>query len=162
MESDSTIDRVFVYGSLRPEFANPMSRWLSSLSTCLGVGWIGGELYDLGDYPGLVLVEEAGAARVTGAVLQLNPGECGRVLARLDEYEQVQSGAADTGEYTRRQVEIFMEDTSWLQVWVFVYNRSVHGLKRIESGDYIQYCIDHDPARFTWTDRLVPPDEGSS
>ena len=150
---------VFVYGSLRPEFANPMSRWLSSHSTSLGMGWIEGFLYDLGDYPGLIMKGHPPFTKVIGTVMRLKTKVVSRVLSRLDEYEHVQTHASEEAEYFRKRVTVMMNGGTCQTAWVFIYMRSIEGLRRIESGDYVQYCMEQDPSRFTRMDRLVPPDE---
>ena len=92
---------VFVYGTLRRGGSNDINR-LHPAPQFLGAARIQGRLFDLGDYPGLLLA--AGQGGASGAVL----GELYAVSAQLesvlDRIEGIR-GAADD-EYFRRSIPV--------------------------------------------------------
>jgi len=108
--------RIFVYGSLRRKQGN--SHWMTNAQ------WLGEHhvenyaLYSLGHYPGVVPGE--------GAVL----GEVYRIDAStLSELDALRTKG---GEYKRQLIR-----TPYGSAWMYVYQRSVDGLTRIESGDWL-------------------------
>lgn len=88
-----------------------------------------GQLYDLGDYPGLL----PGKGQVNGEVYRvLNP----QVWSILDPYEDYFPENETDSLYVRRQVELI--DGTGL-VWTYIYNRSVSDSHRIDDGDWRRY-----------------------
>jgi gamma-glutamylcyclotransferase (GGCT)/AIG2-like uncharacterized protein YtfP len=95
---------VFVYGTLRRgeerdiNCLTPAPRWLASAS-------VEGVLYDLGEYPGLVLGRASGPGqtKVKGDVYEI----AGELEPLLDEIEGV--APQPNGEYARRQVLVYLE-----------------------------------------------------
>ena len=95
---------VFVYGTLRRgeqrdiNFLTPAPRWMGPAS-------VEGVLYDLGEYPGLVLGLEPvpGQTKVKGEVYEI----AGGLERLLDEIEGV--APQPNGEYARRQVLVHLE-----------------------------------------------------
>jgi gamma-glutamylcyclotransferase (GGCT)/AIG2-like uncharacterized protein YtfP len=95
---------VFVYGTLRRgeqrdiNCLTPAPRWLGSAS-------VEGVLYDLGEYPGLVLGHEPGSGQthVKGDVYEI----AGELEPSLDEIEGV--APQPNGEYAKRQVLVHLD-----------------------------------------------------
>ncbi|ATZ10408.1 gamma-glutamylcyclotransferase family protein [Erwinia amylovora] len=109
--------RIIVYGSLRRKQGN--SHWMTNAQ------WLGDHpidgyaLYNLGHYPGVV----TGDGRVYCEVYRID-------AATLGELDALRTKG---GEYRRELVS-----TPYGSAWLYVYQRSVLGKKRIESGDWLQ------------------------
>ena len=87
--SDSNAVYVFVYGTLRRGDSNDINK-LKPAPVWLGYGTVRGSLYDFGDYPGIVLPDEASAVdessqQVLGEVYRASPA----LLPVLDEIEML-------------------------------------------------------------------------
>lgn len=117
---------VFVYGSLRRGGANAMER-LFPRAEFVGAARARGRLYDLGEYPGL-LVDEACAA-VVGEVYEVDE----ETVRELDEFEA-------TADYVRRLIAVSFEDRAE-SCWVYEPPTEVcRRCELIASGDWIEYA----------------------
>jgi gamma-glutamylcyclotransferase (GGCT)/AIG2-like uncharacterized protein YtfP len=116
---------LFVYGSLRPEVKNKWSRFLSESGKRIGSCSAPGILYDLGDYPALVLSVDGGD-RVQGETYEIDHP---RTWERLDGYE----GA----EFERRLISVRRSNDTEMDSWAYVYRGDASGKPRILSGDYL-------------------------
>lgn len=119
---------VFVYGTLRRGEANDITR-LQPVPRYLGQARIGGLLYDLGPYPGLVL---GGAGQVLGEVYAVAP-ELERQLDVIEEVAPVPSG-----EYARRQVELVLDGRRLRCLVYEIDPQRVRGWPCIATGDWLQ------------------------
>lgn len=129
---DAEPRHVFVYGTLRPVLASGEPRLLVEALQEAGPATVQGQLYDLGDYPGLV----AGPGTVHGELLVIaTAGE----LAALDAYEECGPPAPL---FRREQTAAQRPDGTSLVVWVYRYCRQVVGAKLIPAGDYARYLRD--------------------
>jgi gamma-glutamylcyclotransferase (GGCT)/AIG2-like uncharacterized protein YtfP len=77
---------LFVYGTLRFEYPNPLALKLKSQAIFIDEGSAPGVLYDLGWYPGAVFNADA-RTRVIGEIYALGNAE--RLMAQLDDYEAI-------------------------------------------------------------------------
>ena len=77
---------LFVYGTLRFEYPNPLAVKLKSQAIFICKGSAPGVLYDLGWYPGAVFNDDV-RTRVIGEVIALGNAE--RLMAQLDDYEAI-------------------------------------------------------------------------
>ena len=108
--------RSFVYGSLRRKLGT--SHWMTNAQ------WLGDHhvenyaLYNLGHYPGVV----PGEGSVVGEVYRIDAS----TLSELDALR------TKGGEYKRQLIQ-----TPYGSAWMYVYQRPVDGLTRIESGDWL-------------------------
>ena len=128
-------DKLFVYGSLMGGIQSPIATYLKSKSTFLGEGFVYGQLYDIGKYPGLVEDNQA-KSKVLGHIFQLsNPTE---MLPNLDYYECVGEGFAAPNEYRREAITVHLKGKKEF-CWAYLYNASTTHLKQIESGNYLAY-----------------------
>ena len=127
-------DFLFVYGTLRSDSGHPMNRLLEGFGGRVGLGRVGGVLYDLGSYPGAVETAEAGAF-VRGEVYLLR--DPGRNLEALDRYEELDGEKPQSGEFRRGRIAVELDDGTTVEAWIYLYNRPTAGLARIPSGDYV-------------------------
>ncbi len=126
----TSIDTIALYGSLMRGFGAMEALGIANALSFAGPAVIEGELYDLGDYPGL----RPGAERVLAELYSiLDVG----VLQQLDEFEGVVSGRPDESFYLRKRVRL-VEPTGQ-HAWVYVYNREPTPKARIDSGDWRAY-----------------------
>ena len=119
---------VFVYGSLRRGNARSMSQRFPN-SKFIGEAKVSGSLYDLGEYPGLLLNESN--SLVMGEAYEVDD----EILNQLDEFEASSS-------YLRQQVEISLganKRTGW--IYVPESNSEIYSHRiLITSGDWLEYA----------------------
>ena len=125
---------LFVYGTLRRNFAHPMGRLLARQARYLGSAHVAGRLYRVGHYPAFTPSRQAGEW-VVGDLYDLagSPG----LLARLDRYEGL-SALVALAEYRREVLPAQLADGSYRLAWVYLYNRPVSRLPRLVSGDFLR------------------------
>jgi gamma-glutamylcyclotransferase (GGCT)/AIG2-like uncharacterized protein YtfP len=117
---------VFVYGSLRSGNAHSMSQRFPD-SKFVAAAKVSGRLYDLGEYPGLLLSETD--STVVGEVYEVDDV----LLQELDEFEA-------SSNYLRRQVTISLADQTKTG-WAYEPDLQFYSLGRlIESGDWLEYA----------------------
>lgn len=108
-------DVLFVYGSLRSEFDNPMVRMLRAEAESLGPATVRGSIFRVGAYPAFQ-PEPDGVVR--GERWLLRDPE--KTLAVLDEYEGP--------EYPRVLLD---------GMWIYTYEGAIDPGLRIASGDFL-------------------------
>lgn len=123
---------LFVYGTLRAGSPHPMAAYLRAHATHAGRATMRGRLYDLGDYPGAALSDDA-ADVVFGDVFELDAATADRVMAELDDYEGM--NVADPA-YARVEAEAVLESGETVKCWVYVYVFPAEHLAQIVSGDW--------------------------
>lgn len=125
---------LFVYGTLRPEIGAGPARYLKEWAGCIGPGRARGQLYNIGDYPGM-LPASAESEWVWGEVYLI---EKPAMLYRLlDAYEGCDDSFPAPHEYYRGCVEVELAGGSRLMAGCYWYAWPVVGLERIISGDYV-------------------------
>ena len=88
---------------------------------------IAGDLFDLGEYPGL----RRGEHRVIGELYALlNPD----IIERLDDFEGFRPADVSSSLYLREQIEL--TDPGATTAWIYVYNRVPDACARIMNGDW--------------------------
>lgn len=128
---------LFVYGTLRQAHQNPMARVLEHEARYVGQGHIRGVLYDLGEYPGAVCIEE-GNQRVYGDLYGIP--DRSNLLAIMDDYEGIAQPHSSYNEYRRVTTNVvIMPDKKILKAWVYEYIGNSANLPKIEGGDYLQF-----------------------
>ncbi|MBO0952741.1 gamma-glutamylcyclotransferase family protein [Fibrella forsythiae] len=121
---------LFVYGTLRNTYDNPMAQLLRQQAVLIGHGYVPGRLFDLGWYPGATY-EPDSPYRVWGDVFELTDES---VLNQLDEYEGIEDHPDD--EYARRNVPVQMNnEVVACQMYVFLKADGQQTL--LESGNYL-------------------------
>lgn len=131
-------DRLLVYGTLRPGFANPMSAWLAANAEWIGPSSLPGRLYDLGGYPGLAL-DGADSQPVIGDLYRIPaPRE---TWPLLDQYEDASTETPSLGEF-RREIRPVSSprDSCAVQAWVYIYQGTQRPLRSVPGNDYLAYC----------------------
>ncbi len=133
---------LFVYGTLKREytglFGRDMRDRLHRESRFLGPATMGGRLYDLGSYPGVLDPLEPGDI-VHGEVVELlDPAES---LIWLDSYEGILPGALAASEYRREQRPVRLPqngqaNVTELTAWVYIYARDVAGVRSVDGGNW--------------------------
>lgn len=129
-------DKLFVYGSLLHNFNSVIGQFLKSNAHFLGEVYVKGVIFDLGQYPGLV-VNPNGDKLVYGHLLQLSAPE--QVFVTLDNYEGIQPERPGHSEYRRALIELESNAMQIDQAWSYVYNLPTTGLKEIPSGNYVTF-----------------------
>lgn len=127
---------LFVYGTLRSGLENPMSYFLSRHADLVGRGSFRGRLYDAGRYPCAVPSDDERDS-VAGDIFALKD-DGGQALHLLDEYEGCNPENPDRGLYIRTRAEVNIEGSKMVLAWIYIYNRSLKGLKAVPSGDYLK------------------------
>jgi gamma-glutamylcyclotransferase (GGCT)/AIG2-like uncharacterized protein YtfP len=128
---------LFVYGTLRPEYAPEEVADVVRELAIVGEGTIQGVLYDLGSFPGVVLDAHT-TRRVSGTVFRLP--ETGNLLSRLDEYEEYFSDAPDRSQFIRRLRSVELADSRAVECWVYEFNGETGAAVVIENGVYSRQC----------------------
>jgi gamma-glutamylcyclotransferase (GGCT)/AIG2-like uncharacterized protein YtfP len=110
---------LFIYGTLHPnrapaEIASAVRRLKS-----LGPATIHAKLYDLGEYPGIVL-DHSASHTVAGELFAVPDAE---TLTLLDAYEDFRPHDPAHSLFLRTQTTATLPDGSSLTCWVYVYNR---------------------------------------
>ncbi|MBD1364620.1 gamma-glutamylcyclotransferase [Mucilaginibacter sp. ZT4R22] len=123
---------LFVYGTLLQN-DNQFGRYLTQHCNFIITGKIAGILYDIGEYPGLVIDKNAGY--VFGSVYQIHNTH---VLSEIDSYEGVGAIEEQPNLYLRINHPIETAE-GIIEAWLYVYNLPVDGRPQIVSGDYMEY-----------------------
>jgi gamma-glutamylcyclotransferase (GGCT)/AIG2-like uncharacterized protein YtfP len=112
---------LFVYGTLRRCFDNPMARTLRANAEFAGEAVVEGTVYQVHPrYPGLI----PGLGLAEGELYRLkNFG----VLEELDRYEGCSAEDPLPHEYRRDEMAAVLPDGSSVTAWVYVYQRDVTG-----------------------------------
>jgi gamma-glutamylcyclotransferase (GGCT)/AIG2-like uncharacterized protein YtfP len=122
---------LFVYGTLLSTAGHPMGVRLQRQARLVGEASIGGRLYSLGRYPGLVETADAGA-RVHGEIYALaNPAAA---LKWLDAYEGIVPGDHDENDYVRTERAVRLPSGEEIAAWVYLYRKDVCRFPAIPDG----------------------------
>ncbi len=134
---DTTSHNLFVYGSLRSGFKNPVYEYLTQYFTYVGEALVKGQFYDAGTHP--VAIASNNDDMIIGELYRLNnEEEFSWAFEQLDDYEGVNVEVGETPLYKRALVQVFQADKI-IEAWVYWFNGSVDNLKKIETGDLVQY-----------------------
>jgi gamma-glutamylcyclotransferase (GGCT)/AIG2-like uncharacterized protein YtfP len=129
--------KLFVYGSLRSGFRNPVYAYLTKYFHLLGEAVVKGKLYDLGEYPAAAATDED--KFISGELYSINnPSEFSWAIGQLDDYEGLNTEEGETPLYKRKEVIAYQNGESHT-AWIYWYNKDLAGAPEIESGDLMQY-----------------------
>ena len=129
---------LFVYGTLREDVGHEMYHVLASHAVFVGAATVRGELYSLGEYPGLVPSQDT-TDLIKGELYEIGTDALEHTLSVLDDYEGLGPGDPLPHEYRRELVPVTLDDGRHLDAWAYVVNRSLEGLGRIRSGDFAEW-----------------------
>ena len=121
------MEKLFVYGTLRP---GGRAEEKMSAFRHLGKATVGGNLYSLGWYPGLVLGEEG---EVTGDIYGVPESS----FPALDDYEGCAAHSPKPHEYERVRADVKFEDGQSVTAWIYDYRAEVEPANLISSGDWL-------------------------
>src|SRR5579872_5917669 len=103
-------DYLFVYGTLRKRYDLKLKDRVADGLKYVGQAKIGGTMYDIGSYPGVV--RDRSGREVIGDVFEVS--DPGTVFKVLDKYE----GA----EFVRKKGKVQMRKGGGLNAWVYWYD----------------------------------------
>lgn len=135
---ETTPEYIFVYGTLRQNSQHPMYTRLAQQADFVADAWFVGKLYRVSYYP-CVIPSESATDRVLGELYQIRHLA---LLAQLDDYEECSDSHPDPKEYRREKRFVHTANGERVLAWVYLYNRSVHDLVQITSGDFLQSDAD--------------------
>lgn len=112
---------LFIYGTLHPNRAPRAIAAAARRLTSIGRATIRARLYNLGQYPGIVL--DPAAAPILGELFTVPDDQ---TLAALDAYEDFRPHDPANSLFLREKAVVTLDDGSDQSCWVYVYNRSPH------------------------------------
>lgn len=128
---------LFVYGSLRRGFQNPMFQYLSKHFEFCGNGKVRGKLFDLGEYPAAVPATDD--SLIIGELyVAKSEDEFNWAMSQLDDYEGVNPEEGEVQLYKRETTTVFSTQGE-VTAWIYWYNGDVAGKPLIESGDVMDF-----------------------
>lgn len=129
-------DYLFIYGTLLPEYApNEIADTVRRLSY-VGPAYVHGRLYDLGEYPGVIL-DASSQTKISGHLFRLPQDQS--VLKSLDSYEEFEPGNLEESLFVRKQTTVTLDEGRAIQCWIYVYNRDPGAAPLVLSGDYTNH-----------------------
>ena len=135
--TNSAVFQLFVYGSLRSGFHNPMYEYISRFFTLVGKAKVKGKLFDLGEYPAAIPADED--VFIIGELyIAKNQQEFSWAIGQLDDYEGLDVEEGETPLYERKVTEVHINDKV-THAWVYWYNGDVSSKPVIASGDMLEY-----------------------
>jgi gamma-glutamylcyclotransferase (GGCT)/AIG2-like uncharacterized protein YtfP len=135
-------DLLFVYGTLMSTFGYPNTMQFHAGAGYLGAAQMPGLLYRISWYPGATdrpsESNHFAQSWVYGELWRLDDPQ---LLDMIDRYEECSPNDPSPHEYKRVLRSIQLIGTSeWQIAWVYLYQRDLQGLERIENG---RFRIDH-------------------
>ena len=130
------ISSLFVYGTLLSGIGHPMHEFMERYAGLEGPGFINGKLYDVLDYPALVLSNNPKKV-VWGEIYRVR--DEAELFKYLDDYEGCGPHAPKPHEYQRDLVSVHDRAQHSLLVWTYLYKKPVSHLHLIPGGDYLAY-----------------------
>jgi gamma-glutamylcyclotransferase (GGCT)/AIG2-like uncharacterized protein YtfP len=138
MRAAAATTHLFVYGTLRRDFAGAYGcaerTRLHARTTWLCRASVTGTLFDLGDYPGVIIGDDQ-AGEVKGDILRLR-GPTRTLFSWLDAYEGL-SPDGRSGEYERR-VATARTQTRAFDCWIYVLRAPPRQARVIANGDWVR------------------------
>jgi gamma-glutamylcyclotransferase (GGCT)/AIG2-like uncharacterized protein YtfP len=129
-----TSNFLFVYGTLRRASNHPMHKKLANEGRFYAEAELPGLLYEVNGYPGAIYLPDC-PQRIKGELHRIDQ----KLLSVLDQYEECTDDFPLPHEYKRSLCSAFTTNHDTIAAWVYLYNYATHGLKQIESGDYLHF-----------------------
>ncbi|MDH5181639.1 MAG: gamma-glutamylcyclotransferase [Gammaproteobacteria bacterium] len=127
---------LFVYGTLLSGLHHPMHDLMVQHARFVAPGYINGRLYEIDNYPGLVLSNNPRMI-VRGEIYAV--ADAARLFEYLDQYEGCSTHSARPYEYQRDMVTIHDSHGDTLLAWCYLYKRCIKQAKLIPVGDYLAF-----------------------
>ncbi len=112
-----------------------MSGFLTQYAKNIEEGYFLGRLYQISWFPGAVFTGVA-SEKVFGTVFQVQ--HMSLVLKTLDAYEGFDEKRLESSLFVRQLITVYLENNRPLKAWVYLYNQTVKGKRRIDSGYFIE------------------------
>jgi gamma-glutamylcyclotransferase (GGCT)/AIG2-like uncharacterized protein YtfP len=125
---------LFSYGTLLPRLAPPEIRPTVKRLRHVGKGFVRGQLFDLGEYPGAILSRTG--SPIAGQVFELPDDP--EVLNRLDEYEGFDRSDPRASLFIRQRRYVQLDGGGKVFCWVYTYNRPLKAARALSGGDYLK------------------------
>ncbi|GDX85875.1 gamma-glutamylcyclotransferase [Methylococcaceae bacterium] len=112
---------LFVYGTLRKSSNHTAHELLGKNCIYQSDGYFYGKLYDLGDYPAAIQIENA-SEKVFGELYRIINAK--NLFERLDDYEECDANYPMPHEYLRKMITVYDQTHQPFQAWCYLYNLS--------------------------------------
>jgi gamma-glutamylcyclotransferase (GGCT)/AIG2-like uncharacterized protein YtfP len=123
---------VFFYGTLLPRLAPPEIEPTVRKLRRVGRGFVRGQLFDLGEYPGAILTRNG--QPIKGQVFEIP--EAPEILHRLDAFEGFDPSSPESSLFVRKRRHAQLEDGRKIFCWVYAYNGPLKTARAVGGGDY--------------------------
>jgi len=130
-------DYIFVYGTLRRSVNLEKHALMSPYCHFVSTGFCRGYLYEIDNYPGLVLDEEG--MIIKGEIYQIT--DKSKLFNVLDEYEGCTEDDEQPHEYRRELIHIESEEGNEYACWVYIFQWDISLYPKLKVGDYEAYTI---------------------
>ncbi|MEO8404015.1 MAG: gamma-glutamylcyclotransferase family protein [Chitinophagaceae bacterium] len=128
---------LFVYGSLRSGFHSPAYEYISRYFDLVSEAKVKGRLYDMGEYPAAVPVNDD--TFIVGELYVVKKeSEFSWAIGQLDDYEGITTEDGHQPLYKRELADIYVNDKT-IAAWIYWYSADVSGRPEIASGDLMEY-----------------------
>jgi len=127
---------LFVYGTLRKAFDNPMAKLLRQEADYEGEGVVDGKLYDIGRFPGAI-ISCRDSIEIKGEIYALRIAD--RIFAYLDQYEGYSPNIFASSLFRREKCQVTCDDGDEIEAWIYIFNEPLDGYPLIERGDYVEF-----------------------
>ena len=124
-------DYLFLYGTLLTDQAAAATT--AEAFRSLGPAWVLGKLYDLGEYPGALLVPSSNS-KIHGEVFELSSASA--TLKALDQYEEFDPENEPDSLFVRTRVRANLTSGNYVDCWMYVYNRDPGTAPILADGVY--------------------------
>ncbi|MFN8242599.1 MAG: gamma-glutamylcyclotransferase family protein [Ferruginibacter sp.] len=142
---ENKIFQLFVYGSLRSGFRNPIYHYLTRYFHLVGDAVVRGKLFDLGEFP--VAKPTTEDRFISGELYAVNdPAEFSWAIEQLDDYEGLNVEEGEKPLYKREPVTAYIDGTG-TEAWVYWFNGNIANCPEILSGDLLQYLQEKNKPR---------------
>jgi len=133
---NTSVIRLFVYGSLRQGFNNPFFEFIRNHFSYVGIATVRGTLYDLGDYPAGI---PSDTNNIVGELYLANSeADFDWAITQLDDYAGLHPEEGELSLYRRETAMVTCEGVE-SRAWMYWYNRDVQHETIIPSGDVMDY-----------------------
>jgi len=126
---------LFVYGTLRKGGGSPLHELLATQAHFEGEAKWPGVLYQISTYPGAVASRQP-AQHVRGELYAL--ADAVRAFELLDAHEECGATDPQPHLFVRQRHPVTTAAGHSVKAWLYVYNRRVDGLRKIDSGDWLK------------------------